>query len=41
MDPLKWEDIAGRYLEALEPLREASREHPKERLEAVLFQFPL
>lgn len=40
VDPLKWPDTAKRYLEAVEPLREASPEHPGGRLEAVLFQFP-
>jgi len=34
VDPHKWKDEAKTYLNALEPLRE------KEKLEAVLFQFP-
>jgi uncharacterized protein YecE (DUF72 family) len=40
VDPLKWPDTAARYLEAVEALREPSPEHPRGRLEAVLFQFP-
>lgn len=40
IDPVKWPDVAKQYLEAIEPLREASPGYPAGRLEGVLFQFP-
>jgi uncharacterized protein YecE (DUF72 family) len=40
VDPVKWPEVAKRYLEAITPLREAGPGFPAGRLEAVLFQFP-
>jgi uncharacterized protein YecE (DUF72 family) len=40
VDPVRWPDAAGPYLEGIAPLREAGPGFPAGRLEAVLFQFP-